>query len=672
MSLGQNRSCRTFGTRGILAAWFRVPRCRCGVMSETVVQRPDFGSSSEGPAGPLDGLPPLDAFPDVTAALSGEAQVRWFWTLLILGVVLRLLRYLLRFPLWEDEAGLSANLLERGYRELLQPLNFNQIAPTLFLWGQLALVRLLGFSEYALRLIPFLCSMGSLLLFGHVARRLLRGVTLVVAVGLFAVSYPLARYAAEAKPYACDLFLALAMLALVVEWLRRPGQDRWLWALAAIVGPAVGYSYAAVFVAGGMSLVVAWRLCARHAPRDRCPHAEREKYLRGWLPWAVFNLLLAASFAALMLVNRSAVSGAERQSMDQYWVDSFPPLAHPWKLFVWFLEIHCGGMLGYPVGGPNWGSAISFLLCLAGAAILVRRRQGFLLVVLLAPLPLNFVAAAMHRYPYGGHPRMTLFMAPAFCILIGLGMTGGAALAAALRARLTRWATSQGSRHTPCADQDGTRRVPTTYVRTAVLALLGLFLVIAAGILFRDLWYPYKSGTTLRAKEFAQWFWTDLAEESELVCLETDLKANLSPGSYEHGLASLYLCNQRIYSPRHARGEPPRWDRVSAERPLRCVLFRSTKWERDARPLERWLEGMQDAYRLVTHDRYPAPFYDKSDRRPLAVDFIEVFKFVPKVSRLSGSHVGANVSAAGAGSAAPPGGNGCSGRWGSRGSGRGA
>jgi hypothetical protein len=600
----------------------------------------------DGPGGAPDGLVALDFYPDLTAAVSPEAQSRWFWALLIIGVSLRLVRYLLRFPLWEDEAGLSANLLDRGYRELLLPLHFNQIAPTLFLWGQLAVVRLLGFSEYTLRLIPFLCGMGSLLLFGHVARRLLRGVPLVLAVGLFAVSYPLTRYAAEAKPYGCDLFLALAMLSLVVEWLRRPGQDRWLWALAAIVGPAVGYSYSSVFVAGGISLLVVWRLGTRHAPRDGLPRAERKEYLRGWLPWAVFSLLLAASFVVLMMVNRSAVSVAEQRSMDRYWVDSFPPLANPWKLFVWFWEIHCGGMLGYPVGGPNWGSAISFFLCLCGAAILVRRQQGFLLAVLLAPLALNFVAAAMHRYPYGGHARMTLFMAPAFCILIGLGLAGGASLAAALSARLTRWVGVQGGRQTPCADPDGTqrvpatnrpcaeadgtRRVPATYARTAVLGLLGLFLAVAAGVLFRDLWWPYKSGTTLRAKEFAQWFWTDLAEDSELVCLETDLKANLSPGSYEHGLSSLYLCNQRIYSPRHARGEPPRWDRVSAKRPLRCVVFRSKTWERDSRPLERWVEQMQRDYQLVTRDKYPAPFYDKWDRRPLTVDSIEVFKFVPK------------------------------------------
>ena len=88
------------------------------------------------------------------------------------------------------------------------------------------------------------------------AGRLLQGVSLVLAVGLFAVAYPMTRYAAEAKPYGCDLLVALALLALAIEWLRRPDQTRWLWYLAALVGPAVGYSFPAIFMAGGVSLVI--------------------------------------------------------------------------------------------------------------------------------------------------------------------------------------------------------------------------------------------------------------------------------------------------------------------------------------------------------------------------------------------------------------------------------
>jgi hypothetical protein len=42
--------------------------------------------------------------------------------------------------------------------------------------------------------------------------------------------------------------------------------------------------------------------------------------------------------------------------------------------------------------------------------------------LLLGPLAFNFVAAALHRYPYGTSPRIALYMAPAFCMLIGLGL----------------------------------------------------------------------------------------------------------------------------------------------------------------------------------------------------------------------------------------------------------
>ena len=159
-----------------------------------------------------------------TELLSPQQQSLWLWIFLAVGLAARLVRYLLRFPLWEDEAMLSTNFLERGYLGLLQPLHYLQVAPTLFLWCQLTVVRLLGFSEYTLRLVPLACSIASLFLFRHLAGLLLRGTALVATFGIFAVAYPPIRYAAEAKPYGCDLFLALLMLVMMVHWLRGPAR----------------------------------------------------------------------------------------------------------------------------------------------------------------------------------------------------------------------------------------------------------------------------------------------------------------------------------------------------------------------------------------------------------------------------------------------------------------
>src|SRR5437588_198995 len=78
----------------------------------------------------------------------------WVFVLLALGVAQRLLRYLLRFPVWGDEAFVCLNLMDRDFVGLLRPLRFDQVVPLLFLWGEEAVYRILGGSELALRLLP--------------------------------------------------------------------------------------------------------------------------------------------------------------------------------------------------------------------------------------------------------------------------------------------------------------------------------------------------------------------------------------------------------------------------------------------------------------------------------------------------------------------------------------
>lgn len=529
--------------------------------------------------------------------LSARDQQRWLMVFMIVGLALRVTRYLLCFPLWEDEAMLSANLLKRGYLELLEPLHYCQAAPALFLWGQLTLVKLFGFHEYSLRLPALLSSLASLWLFRHVAGRLLQGISLVLAVGLFAVAYPITRYAAEAKPYGSDLLLSLVMLALVIEWLRHPGETRWLWYLAAMVVPAMGYSFPTVFVGGGMSVVVAMALWRQRR--------------RGWRPWLVYNVLLLASFLGLLILSNHAVPPDLKELFDRFFADSYPPLSNPLALIAWLVRVHAGSMLSYPVGGPNWGSVLSFVCFVAGLAVLVRRRQWLLSLLLLAPLGLNLAAAAMHRFPYGGHPRMTFFAAPAFCTLIGLGTTAILAWHENRRLRAGR---------------------PSKHL--ALVAVLAGLVVLAGTGWVRDVVHPYKSATTLRAREFARWFWFVAAHDSEVIFCDTDLQTDLMPEKLNCGYSSLYFCNQRIYSPRRVGRIEPAGPEGEEKRPRRYVFYYSPREEGDgpsanSRAKQRLLDEMPAGYNLVSRERYPFPAYDKSDRKALCEDYIEIFKFEP-------------------------------------------
>src|SRR5688500_8679543 len=116
---------------------------------------------------------PLDIAGDNDPAWRARL-LQWTWAFVALGVGLRLLRYLLKFPLWGDEMLLAENFIECGYADCLRPLDNRQCAPLLFLWIEVTAIKLLGFSEWPLRLFSALCGIGSVLLFRHVAARLMR------------------------------------------------------------------------------------------------------------------------------------------------------------------------------------------------------------------------------------------------------------------------------------------------------------------------------------------------------------------------------------------------------------------------------------------------------------------------------------------------------------------
>jgi hypothetical protein len=212
-------------------------------------------------------------------------------------------------------------------------------------------------------------------------------------------------------------------------------------------------SYPAVFVAGGVSLALV-RGVWRQGWSARC-----------W--FAAYNLAMLAAFALAVHIGanhlRTPVRDQNTQiGMTTFWADAFPPRA-PLAFLRWFVLRTAGQMAAYPVGSANGGSALTVLLCLAGAGCWLRQRRRAWLVLLIAPLLLNLAAAALHRYPYGASGRLSQHLAPSFCILAGVGW-------AALIRR--------------------TVKAPGRRLRCAV-AGAGLFALVGAGGIARDLLYPY-------------------------------------------------------------------------------------------------------------------------------------------------------------------------------------
>jgi len=165
--------------------------------------------------------------------------------------------------------------------------------------------------------------------------------------------------------------------------------------------------------------------------------------------------------------------------------------------------------------------------------------------------------------------------------------------------------------------------------RTFVLAVLGLLALLPVGTVVRDVASPWRTANDERFRDFSRWFWVNRAFDAELVCLKTDLGVGADPLLCVEGDEAMYICYQRMYSPRHARGEPPAWDRVSADRPLRCVRFIATIVHQDEAVFDRWLAQMQLRWRLVGQETYFFPFFPKRGAPPDYVNRLVIYEFVP-------------------------------------------
>ncbi len=539
-----------------------------------------------------DAVPPVFplAPPDATSAWLTPRQIdRAVLAFVALGLLARCVRYFLCFPLWEDECFLCYNLIHRDFRGLLEPLDYHQAAPVLFLWMQLAVVKLLGFHELSLRLVPFLTGLASILLYWRLVVRCLDGLPRLFAIAIFSVTYATIRYSAEAKPYGIDLFVALLLLTCTVHWLGRPGRAGGLWLLAAILAPAVGFSYGAVLLGGGLWVAVGWVVW-------------RQRRHESVLAWIACAAALLVGTSAVYLLSARSQAAAEHEALSEMWQNFFPPLTSAGAFAYWMLQIHTSDLLAYPAGGAPFQSTLSALCWFAALVALARRRQGTVLLLCLTPLAINFALALAHRYPYGGHVRLSLFMAPWMCLLIGYGLA--MALAAVSRS--------------------GRRPVHGLRIVLVGLALVGIATVL------RDLTKPYKNVCDQRARGFAEWFWPNVEFEGEAVCLKTDLGCDFSPISHkELTFSAQFFCNCHIYSPRHARGEPIHWERISATHPLRCVLYRCHYYPFDGDAYQSWLDEMQQRYQLVSRESYPQVRLKNTGRRT-GTDYLEILHFVPR------------------------------------------
>jgi hypothetical protein len=348
---------------------------------------------------------------------------------LALGVAIRAADFLRCRSLGLDEARLAINVASRPLLQLLRPLDLDQSAPPLFLWGERLVFRLLGHSDCALRLVPVAAGIAAAMLMYPLARRFLDDAEARLAAIIGVFSPLLITYSNVVKQYSFELLIAVLLLLLLERELREEGgSGRGAVLAAGVIAPWA--SLTSVFV-----LATGWAVVAGRAARRR-PGAMRLAAASA-VAWGTSGAIAYAT------VYRAA---SRNPYMHRFWELAFltparPGFAgHAWKTVedqVW----------GFVAGDPlvdrrpfllllHVGTLLVVILCLLGCRRILRTRGFVACWWLCGPAVLTAAASMLGLFPIA--PRLTLFLLPGAIVLFvaGLGALVGSATALTARRRL--------------------------------------------------------------------------------------------------------------------------------------------------------------------------------------------------------------------------------------------
>lgn len=350
--------------------------------------------SAENPACTFAGKVWLEAAP----------QSRWGRVVLIAalltGIGLRLARFLENRPLWTDEAKLALNIGRRDFVGLLQPLDYNQLAPVLYLWLLKAGTYLLGMHEWVLRLPSLVAGVLMILVVWLLGRRVLSEVGALVAVVLTATAPLLVAYAAEAKPYEIDACVTAILLLFALRVHEHDDTRRRL--TLGLVGIAgIGFSVPALFVLGaitGALLLSSW-------------HRRSGKAAITTFIWGVIWL------CAFLLQRYLTYSDAGTADiMQSFWHGVMIRVGEPGWITRSLVSIYSGILVAMD---PDRRVLRLFAPVAAGigAIVIWKRSSSIPALMLVLSFCLALLASAIAIWPVDG--RLALFLTPIAFLLLG-------------------------------------------------------------------------------------------------------------------------------------------------------------------------------------------------------------------------------------------------------------
>lgn len=312
---------------------------------------------------------------------------------IVVGIFLRVDNFVQNRSLRDDEALYFECLVSRTPTEVLLNEKYNLISPPSpigFSFIEREIMDHGGYSEYALRFIPFIFSLGGLLLFYYLVSQYFSSWTTLWATGLFALSNQLIFFSADMRPYSIEVFFAILALWMSNRLVNNVRLSDCL-CFGAMSAVSVWFSYTVVFILGGVAIA----------------SLGVSLFKKQWGNFYKLLLIHGCWAISFFLVFKYTIHPILKAGITN----------HMWQRFFFHGPHDVINIFADPLGiiSPTLG----LFWFLAGVFYLYNINNKKLALAII-PIILTLIAALCKKYPFSG--RVLLFLVPSLLIFIALGL----------------------------------------------------------------------------------------------------------------------------------------------------------------------------------------------------------------------------------------------------------
>jgi uncharacterized membrane protein len=339
--------------------------------------------------------------------------------ILSLGTVLRLFHFFYNRSLWMDELYLCSSFSHLSYADLATTtLDYDQKAPIGFLWLVKLSVNLFGYHEMALRLVPLIAGIGSMILFTKVCKYYLQPWTQIMAISIFAFSPALIYHSVEIKQYSMECLATVIALCLLIRYKdSHSWKDKICWGLLGAV--TLWFSFSVIFILAGIACGISLNYLIKR---------NWKLFFINALPFLIWLASFLLNF--ILFTHKHAESGWVVYFFKVY--DNFMPFPpRSFQELKWFSR-NFYDLMDYPLGlvlnfKDFTDSKLVKILCVPLIPIIfllsgiyaVYKKEKMDLYVLLFPILFMLIASGLYLYPL--LERFWVFIAPVFILFTAAG-----------------------------------------------------------------------------------------------------------------------------------------------------------------------------------------------------------------------------------------------------------